>query len=283
MSTNQSNGYGLDELLYCMERLRNPETGCPWDLKQDFASILPHTLEEAYEVADAIERQDWPHLEEELGDLLFQVIFYGQIGRERALFDVASVIDKLVAKLIRRHPHVFPGGQLQAQRDTSVTPEEAQVAANWDAIKQQEKQLKQAQGRLQTDAGLLADVPVALPAISRALKLQKQASKVGFDWPDTTGVVAKIHEELAEVEAELASGDQQALASEIGDLLFAVTNLARHAGVDPEQALRGTNQRFTTRFTRVEQQINAQGGWDIATPDTMEAAWVQAKAEEKRD
>ena len=196
---------------------------------------------------------------------------------------MASVIDKLVAKLIRRHPHVFPGGQLQAQRDPSVTPEEAQVAANWDAIKQQEKQLKQEQGRLQTDAGLLADVPVALPAISRALKLQKQASKVGFDWPDTTGVVAKIHEELAEVEAELASGDQQALASEIGDLLFAVTNLARHAGVDPELALRGTNQRFTTRFTRVEQQINAQGGWDIATPNTMEAAWIQAKAEEKRD
>ena len=275
--------YSIHDLTELMARLRDPETGCPWDLKQDFASVLPHTLEEAYEVADAIERQDWPHLEEELGDLLFQVIFYGQIGRERALFDVASVIDKLVAKLIRRHPHVFPGGQLQAQRDPSVTPEEAQVAANWDAIKQQEKQLKQAQGRLQTDAGLLADVPVALPAISRALKLQKQASKVGFDWPDTTGVVAKIHEELAEVEAELAAGDQQALASEIGDLLFAVTNLARHAGVDPEQALRGTNQRLTTRFTRVEQQINAQGGWDIATPDTMEAAWVQAKAEEKRD
>lgn len=274
--------FDLQDLLYCMQRLRNPQTGCPWDLRQDFADILPHTLEEAYEVADAIERQDWPHLEEELGDLLFQVIFYGQIASERELFSVNSVIDKLVAKLVRRHPHVFPGGELSAERDASIKPEEAQVNANWDAIKAEERRLKAEQGRPEAiETGLLADVPVTLPALTRGVKLQKKAAKVGFDWPDISGVVAKIHEELAEVEAEIASGDQAALESEIGDLLFAVTNLARHSGIDPEVALRGTNQRFTSRFKAVEQQVEQQGGWQQATPESMEAAWQVAKREEK--
>ena len=273
--------YRLDDLLFCMQRLRNPQTGCPWDLKQDFASILPHTLEEAYEVADAIERQDWPHLEEELGDLLFQVIFYGQIGSEQQLFDVASVIDKLVAKLIRRHPHVFPQGDLASERDPQITPQEAEVSANWEAIKAEEKRLLQASGRALPAAGLLTDVPLALPGLSRAVKLQKKASAVGFDWPDIAGVLDKIREELAEVEAELESGDQQALENEIGDLLFAVTNLARHSRINPEQAIRGTNQRFQSRFEFVEQQIAQQGGWQQATSEQMETAWQAAKHDEK--
>ena len=269
--------HSLDDLLYLMRRLRDPRTGCPWDLKQDFATILPHTLEEAYEVADAIERRDWPHLEEELGDLLFQVIFYGQIASEQQLFTLHSIIHRLVEKLIRRHPHVFPAGTLHSERDPAITAEEAQVNANWDAIKQQEKAAKPA-----APLRLLDDVPVTLPAMSRAVKLQKKAGSVGFDWEDIQGVVAKIREELSEVEAELEAGQPQRLQDEIGDLLFAVTNLARHLKVDPEVALRGTNQRFYNRFAVVEEQVAAQGGWQQATPSSMEAAWQLAKQREKQ-
>lgn len=266
----------LEDLLYLMRRLRDPRTGCPWDLKQDFATILPHTLEEAYEVADAIERRDWPHLEEELGDLLFQVIFYGQMASEQQLFDLHSIIHRLVEKLIRRHPHVFPEGTLHSERDPALSPQEAQINANWDAIKQQEKAAKPA-----APLRLLDDVPVTLPAMSRAVKLQKKAGSVGFDWEDIAGVVAKIREELSEVEAELEDRQPQRLQDEIGDLLFAVTNLARHLKVDPEVALRGTNQRFYNRFAVVEEQIAAQGGWQSATPSMMEAAWQLAKQQEK--
>lgn len=264
--------HSLDDLLYLMRRLRDPHTGCPWDLKQDFASILPHTLEEAYEVADAIERQDWPHLEEELGDLLFQVIFYGQMADEQQVFNLHSIIHRLVEKLIRRHPHVFPDGTLHSERDPGITPEDAQINANWDAIKQQEKA-----GKPRAPERLLDDVPVTLPALSRAVKLQKKAGAVGFDWDNIQGVVAKIHEELAEVEAELPGRDPQRLEEEIGDLLFAVTNLARHLQVNPELALRGTNQRFYQRFAVVEEQVGRQGGWHKATPASMEAAWQLAK------
>ena len=187
--------YGLEQLLYAMQRLRNPETGCPWDLRQDFASILPHTLEEAYEVADAIERQDWPHLEEELGDLLFQVIFYGQMGAEQGRFNLSSIINRLVEKLIRRHPHVFPDGTLMSERDSSITPQESEVNIRWDEIKAAEKALKP-----RKIERLLDDVPATLPALTRAFKLQKKASSVGFDWPDIHGVLDKIREELDEVE-----------------------------------------------------------------------------------
>lgn len=270
--------YALDDLLYLMRRLRDPQTGCPWDLKQDFATILPHTLEEAYEVADAIERQDWPHVEEELGDLLFQVIFYGQIADERQLFNVGSIIHRLVEKLIRRHPHVFPQGTLHSERDPAITPEEAEINANWDAIKQQEKALKPQQPKR-----LLDDVPATMPALTRSVKLQKKAGKVGFDWENIHGVLDKIREELAEVEAEIEQADAQRLEDEIGDLLFAVTNLARHLQVDPEAALRGTNSRFTSRFHVVEEVIEADGGWSLATPATMEAAWQLAKIREKQN
>ncbi len=270
--------YCLDDLLYLMRRLRDPQTGCPWDLKQDFATILPHTLEEAYEVADAIERQDWPHLEEELGDLLFQVIFYGQMGDEQRLFNLNSIIHRLVEKLIRRHPHVFPQGTLHSERDPSVSPEEAEINANWDRIKQQEKALKPAAQN--TTDGLLADVPVTLPALNRAVKLQKKASRVGFDWPDVQGVLDKIREELAEVEAEIAGADPERLEHEVGDLLFAVSNLARHLKVDAEVALRGTNTRFCSRFAVVEAQVEQLGGWDKASAAEMEAAWQRAKQKE---
>lgn len=269
--------YQLDDLLYLMRRLRDPQTGCPWDLKQDFASVLPHTLEEAYEVADAIERQDWPHLEEELGDLLFQVIFYGQMADEQQLFNVGSIIHRLVEKLIRRHPHVFPAATLRSERDPAVSPQEAEINANWDAIKQQEKALKPAT----EPRSLLSDVPVTMPAMTRAVKLQKKAASVGFDWNNIQGVVDKIHEELDEVKAELGGTDRQRVEDEIGDLLFAVTNLARHMKVDPEVALRGTNQRFSSRFASVEQQITAAGGWEAATPEAMEDAWREAKRQEK--
>ena len=187
--------YSLADLLYLMQRLRNPETGCPWDLQQDFASIVPHTLEEAYEVADAIERQDWPHVEEELGDLLFQVIFYGQIAAEQQLFNTESIIDKLVKKLVRRHPHVFPDGTLQSERHPEDKLTEEQIKASWEAIKQQEKkQNNTAEAAEPEPKHLLDEVPNTFPALTRAVKLQKKASKVGFDWPNIDGVFDKVNE-----------------------------------------------------------------------------------------
>lgn len=272
--------YQLTDLLYLMQRLRNPETGCPWDLKQDFASILPHTLEEAYEVADAIEREDWPHLEEELGDLMFQVIFYGQLGEEAGHFSVDSVIDKLVIKLVRRHPHVFPSGDLRAERSPDDTLDDAKISANWNAIKEEEKRLANSGD---VKKALLDDIPVTLPGLSRAVKLQKKASTVGFDWADAKAVMDKIEEELQEVRVELASGDMQRLESEIGDLLFAVTNLARLKKIDPEVAIRGTNTRFRRRFAHVERVVlECHGGFDNASLDQMEQAWQEAKRLEKQ-
>lgn len=265
--------YTIHDLTELMARLRDPETGCPWDLKQDFASVLPHTLEEAYEVADAIERQDWPHLEEELGDLLFQVIFYGQMGKESERFTLDSIIDRLVQKLIRRHPHVFPEGTLESRRRVDEVLDDATISQRWESIKQEEK------AALPNDepTRLLDDVPVSLPALSRAAKLQKKASSVGFDWPDTVGVVGKIREELDEVLEELHAGNREALEKEIGDLLFAVVNLARHQKINPENALRGTNQRFTQRFALVEADAQSKGGWGAVSLEEMDEAWNAAK------
>lgn len=267
--------HDLEDLLYLMARLRHPQTGCPWDLKQDFASILPHTLEEAYEVADAIEREDWPHLEEELGDLLFQIIFYGQLGVEHGHFSVASIIDRLVKKLVRRHPHVFPSGELHSERSPHEQCSEEQINASWEAIKQAEKAVSGID--YPGSEAWLDSVPVALPAMSRAVKLQKKASSVGFDWNNPADIVAKIEEELQEVRDEMAVNDHERLQSEIGDLLFAVTNLARHYRIDPEVALRGTNQRFSQRFAVVEEQSLAAGGWDKVTLADMEISWQEAK------
>src|SRR5690554_3788070 len=271
--------YSLADLLYLMQRLRNPETGCPWDLQQDFASVLPHTLEEAYEVADAIERQDWPHVEEELGDLLFQVIFYGQIAAEQQLFNTESIIDKLVKKLVRRHSHVFPDGTLQSERHPEDKLTEEQIKASWEAIKQQEKkQNNTAEAAEPEPKHLLDEVPNTFPALTRAVKLQKKASKVGFDWPNIDGVFDKVNEELIELTAEVGINDnKQRQQEELGDLLFTIVNLARHLDIDPEAALRGCNTRFHQRFNLVEQQIEQQGGWTQANADSMEKAWQKAK------
>lgn len=263
-------GYSLDDLLYLMARLRDPDGGCPWDRKQTFATIVPHTLEEAYEVADTIERQDWAHLKDELGDLLFQVIFYAQLGREQGDFDFAAIVDNLVAKLVRRHPHVFADGSLRGNT-AGAGLDEAAIKANWEAIKQQERS-EQAKG------GVLDDVPRALPALSRAVKLQKRAAQVGFDWNDSLPVLDKIAEEVAELREAIASGDQTEIAAELGDMLFAQVNLARHLGVNPETALRGTNHKFERRFAYVEQQVAAAGGvWENFTLEQLDRFWDEAK------
>ncbi|HTF95157.1 MAG TPA: nucleoside triphosphate pyrophosphohydrolase [Cellvibrio sp.] len=259
--------YSVDDLLYLMARLRDPETGCPWDIKQDYASIAPSTLEEAYEVVDAIEKQDFGHLKEELGDLLFQVIFYSQLGQEENRFEFASVVSDLVAKLIRRHPHVFPDGTLKSRVDNRNTLP-IDVKARWEAIKQQEREAKGTKG-------LLADVPLNLPALSRAAKLQKRAASVGFDWNDVYGPIDKVREELLEVEAELDSGNIEALEEELGDLLFAAVNIARYMKIDPEQALRRANQKFEQRFAFIE--ANVQQPMENTSIDEMNRLWDLAK------
>lgn len=236
--------YTIDDLLYLMTRLRDPHTGCPWDIQQTYASIAPSTIEEAYEVVDAIEKQDFAHLKEELGDLLFQVIFYSELGREEGRFEFAEVVSGLVAKLVRRHPHVFPDGSLRSQIEhRDMLPGDDK--ARWEAIKQQEREQK-------GQRGILADVPLNLPALTRATKLQKRAASVGFDWDDVHGPIAKVREELAEVEAALAAQDEAAIAEELGDLLFAVVNITRYLKLDAETVLRAANSKFEQRFQYME-------------------------------
>ena len=243
--------YTLKDLIYLMERLRSPEGGCPWDLEQTYATIVPHTLEEAYEVADTIEREDWSHLEDELGDLLFQVVFYTQLGREDGRFNMDTVIQGLCEKLVRRHPHVFPTGELYADNN-DVAIEVSAVNQQWEAIKQQERDKKER-------ARILDEIPLSLPAMSRAVKLTKRASKVGFDWDDTSGVLDKIEEELHELREAMAIGNSQEVRAELGDLIFAMANLARKLDVDPETAVRETNSKFERRFNYVEDQVLASG------------------------
>ena len=264
--------YTLADLEYLMSRLRDPQAGCPWDLEQDFASIVPHHLEEAYEVADTIERQDWPHLKDELGDLLFQVIFYAQLGKEQQRFELAGVIDQLVQKLIRRHPHVFPDGSLRGEvRHDDVSVE--QVGENWEAIKQQEREAKD-------HPSVLDEIPLHMPGLSRAAKLQKRASKVGFDWDTLAPVVDKIQEELDELKEAIQSGKAEDIRDEMGDLIFAQVNLARHLAVDPEQAVRSTNQKFERRFRYVEAQARAAGkNLRELSLEQMDAWWDEAKAQ----
>lgn len=259
--------YSTDDLLYLMARLRDPQSGCPWDIKQDYASIAPSTLEEAYEVVDAIEKQDFVHLKEELGDLLFQVIFYSQIGKEENRFEFAGVVNDLVEKLVRRHPHVFPDGTLQSKIDNRHTLP-ADVKERWEAIKQQERNAKGAQG-------LLADVPLNLPSLSRAAKLQKRAATVGFDWVDIQGPLAKVREELIEVEEALIAEDDDAVEEELGDLFFAVVNVSRYLKIDPEQALRKASQKFEQRFNYIESHIGKP--LSDATIEEMTVLWDEAK------
>jgi nucleoside triphosphate diphosphatase len=257
----------IGRLLAIMAALRTPKTGCPWDLEQNFATIAPYTLEEAYEVADAIAREDLTDLKEELGDLLLQVVFHARMAEELGAFDFGDVVEVLTAKLIRRHPHVFGG-------EGSQTPRA--VEGLWERIKAQEKA---ARGGAE-DAGALAGVPVALPALTRALKLQTKASKVGFDWNDPRAVLHKIREEADEIEAAL-DGDAAAAAGEVGDLLFAAVNLARHLRADPEAVLRQTNRKFERRFAAIEQALAADGKkpQDVTLAE-MDALWDAAKARE---
>jgi nucleoside triphosphate diphosphatase len=265
----------IDGLVAIMAALRTPGTGCAWDLAQDFASIAPYTIEEAYEVADAIARGDLSDLRDELGDLLLQVVFHARMAEEDGRFAFPDVVEAITRKLIRRHPHVFG--------DARDLPPDA-VKALWGEIKAQEKAERRAEraaAGLPVEpgtTGVLAGVPVGLPALTRAVKLQQHASRVGFDWNDARLVLAKIREEIDEVDAALAQGDEAAVADEVGDLFFALANLARHLHVDPESALRGTNEKFTRRFAHIEAELARRGRTPAqATLDEMEALWVEAK------
>lgn len=270
--------YQLPDLLHLMARLRDPQFGCPWDLQQNYASIVPHTLEEAYEVADAIEQGDFDHLPGELGDLLFQVVYYSQLGKEDGRFEFATVVDAITRKLVRRHPHVFPDGDLYGAVDLPRLTE-AQIKQRWEAIKAEERAEKAAAPE---QLSLLDDVPAALPALSRATKLQKRAATVGFDWPDALPVVDKVREELDEVLEAMSEADAPAIAEEVGDLLFVVVNLARHLKVDPEHALRQANRKFERRFRFIEQALRDSGrGIADSDLDTLEALWVEAKNSER--
>jgi ATP diphosphatase len=266
----------ITRLLDIMAALRSPETGCPWDLAQDFSTIAPYTLEEAYEVADAIARGDLADLREELGDLLLQVVFHARMAQEQGAFDFGDVVAAITEKLIRRHPHVF--GQ-ESSVDRKRTPQA--VEGLWERIKAEEKAARK--GASAADEGALAGVPVILPALTRALKLQAKASKVGFDWNDPRAVLRKIREEADEIEAELdrAERDEAATAAEVGDLLFAVVNLARHLRADPEAVLRQTNRKFERRFAAIERALALQGKTPAtATLAEMDALWNEAKAQE---
>ena len=262
----------IASLLDVMTQLRDPENGCPWDVAQDFASIAPYTIEEAYEVAEAIAEADWPALEDELGDLLFQVVFYAQMARENGLFDFESIAQGAVDKMVRRHPHVFGDG--------SVETAEAQTHA-WEAQKAEERAAKaEAKGRTPS---VLDGVTNALPALTRAVKLQARAARVGFDWPVALAVIDKIDEELDELRAEFASGgDKDRVTDEIGDLLFACVNLARHNHIDPESALRQGNAKFERRFRRIEEMLEESGSSaDQSSLEEMDRLWDAVKAEER--
>lgn len=270
----------IARLLEIMAALRTPKTGCPWDLEQDFASIAPYTLEEAYEVVDAIERGDLADLRDELGDLLLQVVFHARMAEEQGAFAFPDVVEAITRKLIRRHPHVFG-------ETGNLAPE--QVKALWDEIKREEKEERRRQRESMgqapevREAGFLGGIPTALPALTRAQKLTMKAAKVGFDWPDAAQVIDKIHEELEEVKEASSSGEREQIEGEIGDLLFSVTNLARHFGIDPEAALRRTNAKFERRFGAIEDALKAQGrNLNDASLDEMEDLWVEAKRAERR-
>jgi len=270
--------YQIDDLLHLMARLRDPQSGCPWDLKQTYASIVPYTLEEAYEVADAIERADFEHLPGELGDLLFQVVYYSQLAQEEGRFEFAAVVDGITRKLIRRHPHVFVDGDLYGAPDPARL-EEAAVKQRWEQLKAEERAAKAV---VPEQLSLLDDLPQALPALSRAVKLQKRMAQVGFDWPDALPVLDKVREELDEVLEAMGANDPQAIAEELGDLLFAVSNLARHLKLDPESALRAANAKVERRFRFIEQALReAQRPIENCTLDELDALWGVAKQQEK--
>lgn len=264
--TNPAPGKDIESLLEIMRTLRDPTRGCPWDKEQTFATVAPYTIEEAYEVAGAIEEQDYGHLREELGDLLLQVVFHARMAEELGLFDFGGVVEAITSKMIVRHPHVF---------GSKETPESAAAqTVAWEEQKRRE--------RAQKRQGVLEDVPHALPALTRAEKLQKRASSVGFDWDNAHKVVEKIAEEAGEIVAARDAGEsQERIEEEVGDLLFVVANLARHLKVDPEKALRRANAKFVSRFRSIEAGLHARGKNPAeATLDEMEALWQEAKLAE---
>jgi ATP diphosphatase len=289
VSPPKSRPYTIVDLVAVMAALRTPVTGCPWDLQQNFATIAPYTIEEAYEVADAVERGDRIDLKEELGDLLLQSIYHARMAEEEGAFDFADVVDGVTAKMIRRHPHVF--GDENARS--------AKLAKGWwETIKAEEKAEKRAERGLdaaETEAprSLLADVPVGLPALTRAIKLQEKAARVGFDWPSLAPVFAKMREELAELEEIALPADPRGpsapegqvdprIAEEFGDLLFVVANVARHLSIDPERALREANAKFMRRFAHIEARLAEQGKAPAqSTLEEMDALWDEAKAKER--
>lgn len=259
-----SSGGPVESLLEIMRALRDPETGCPWDLRQDFDSIVPFTIEETYELAAAIASGDPAQIRDELGDVLFQVVFYAQIASERSLFDFTDVADAISEKLVRRHPHVF-----DAAEEEPIT--EAEVKARWEAIKEQERSRK-------NQNGTLDDVPLALPSLSRAQKLQKRAAGVGFDWPDLDGVFAKVDEEIGELKEAVQALDAEAVEDEMGDIFLAMVNLARHLGVDAEAALRKANSRFEGRFRLMEVAAVEEGSrLQEEDLEQLERRWQTAK------
>ncbi|MDE2030048.1 MAG: nucleoside triphosphate pyrophosphohydrolase [Alphaproteobacteria bacterium] len=256
-----------------MARLRDPQGGCPWDLEQTFKTVAPYTLEETYELVEAIEHDDIAHMREELGDVLFQIAFHAQMAREAGLFDFDDVAAQVADKMIERHPHVF------ASRDANTSDA---VLANWESDKEAKRKAKAAEEGRET--GTLDGVSAALPATQRAVKLQKRAARVGFDWPDLEPVFAKIREEIGELQHEIDSNaPQDFIEDELGDVLFAVANLARKLGIDPETALRRTNRKFERRFREIEARFTAEGrAITDATLDDMEAHWNAVKREEKK-
>jgi nucleoside triphosphate diphosphatase len=266
--------HSLDDLLNVMARLRDPDAGCPWDVEQSFATIAPFTIEEAYEVADAIARDDLDGLKDELGDLLLQVVYHAQMASEQSRFGFADVVDAITRKMIRRHPHVF---------EDPSRKEEFLATDLWERIKAEEKS-----ERSHRPHGVLDDVPVGLPALTRAVKLQKRAAKVGFDWPSLTPVLAKAEEEIGELKIAIADssgrGSKDRVGEEFGDLLFVMANVARHLGVDPEAALRAANAKFVRRFGSIETALAAEGLTpEDATLEEMDQLWDEAKAAETKE
>lgn len=281
--------YSIDDLKTLMARLRDPETGCPWDARQTSKSIVPHTLEEAHEVADAIERKSHADLKDELGDLLFQVIFYTQIGAEEGHFSFDSVVDNLVRKLVRRHPHVFPEGTLESRIDPDNRPDESWIKESWERIKAEERAQKQVEESPAITPGRLDGIARTLPAMVRAEKLQKRAARHGFDWPSIEPVFDKLHEEIDELKeawqaAKSGQGDLDAVEDELGDLLFVCVNLARFMKVNPEQAVGRTNHKFEARFRAIEQVLERQGrSFDEQSLETLDEIWQSVKGVEKKN
>ncbi|NQX89759.1 MAG: nucleoside triphosphate pyrophosphohydrolase [Halioglobus sp.] len=261
--------YSVDDLLRVMQRLRDPETGCPWDLCQNFHTIVPSTLEECYELADAIAREDFDAVVDELGDVLFQVVFYAQLGSEQRRFDLNTVVTALVSKLLRRHPHVFAGGDIDSAVKGATSVKD--VTKTWESIKREERRSRQ-------QDGVLDDVPLALPALPRAQKLQKRAADVNFDWSEVPQVLSKLKEELDELQQAVTGNNSQAMREEMGDLMFTCVNLARHLELDAEECLREANRKFEGRFRHMEASV-LEGGERLSeqTEAQFDRLWQMAK------